>query len=594
MQCTHLRNSLRVVILEDIPTDAELMEHELRSGGIEFISKRVDNRDAFVHALHHFGPEMILSDYSLPYFDGETALLLAQEMAPEVPFIFVTGAMGEERAVELLKSGATDFVLKDRLFRLPLCVQRALEEVEEKRRRRQAEEDLHRAHAELERKVEERTRELRESEARFRLLSGTAGRLLGSEDPQGIVNELCRQVMEHLDCQAFFNFLVDEPSGRLRLNAFAGIPPEEAERIQWLDYGVAVCGCAARDGLRIVASDIFHTLDPRTDLVRSYGIQAYACHPLLVRNRTIGTLSFGTRTRTRFLPEELDLMKTVTDQVATAMERMILIEELQSSRDELEIRVQKRTAELRNANEALRLRTTMLEQSNRDLEEFAYVASHDLQEPARKIQTFADLVESTCMGELDEKACDYLKRLRRSAGRMQELVLALLRYSSGTSKAAPLTVFNLSETVGEAVADLEPLLAETGGRVEIGRLPDVPAVKVQMRQLFQNLISNGLKYRGEDTPVLKVYDHSSSSDTFREIHVEDNGIGFDECYLDRIFKPFQRLHGRNSSYSGAGIGLAICRRIVARHGGSITARSKPGEGSTFIVRLPRKQQRKEL
>ena len=594
MQFSHFRKGLRVLILEDIPTDAELMEQELRSAGIEFVSTRVDNRDSFLHALHHFHPEMILSDYSLPSFDGGAALLIARETAPEVPFVFVTGAMGEERAVELLKSGATDFVLKDRLFRLPLCVQRALEEVEEKRRRLKAEEDLYRAHAELERKVEERTRELSKSEARFRLLSGTAGRLLASEDPQGMVNELCRQVMEHLDCHVFFNFLVDEPTGRLRLNAFAGIPKDEALKIKWLDYGVAVCGCAARDGVRIVADDISHKPDPRTDLVRSYGIQAYACHPLTVGKKVIGTLSFGTKTWTSFSPEELDLMKTVTDQVATAMERMMLIQELQTSRDELEIRVQTRTAELRKANESLRLHTTMLEQSNRDLEDFTYVVSHDLQEPARKIQTFADLLETKCTGDIDGKARDYLKRLRRSAGRMQELVLDLLRYSSATSRTAPFTLFNLKEPVGEAVTDLRSLFEETDGHIELGVLPHVLAVKVQMRQLFQNLISNGLKYRGEDKPVVKVYDRSSVSDPFREIHVQDNGIGFDECYLDKIFKPFQRLHGKNSTYPGAGMGLAICRRIVERHGGDITAKSIIGKGSTFIVRLPKEQQRREL
>ncbi len=142
---------------------------------------------------------------------------------------------------------------------------------------------------------------LRDSEARFKLLSETAGRLLAADDPQKIVNELCRDVMAHLDCQAFFNFLVDEKAGRLHLNAWAGIPEEEARKIEWLEYGVAVCGCAARDGERIVACDIFNTPDPRTELVKSYGIQAYACHPLMIQGRIIGTLSFGTKSRRAFL-----------------------------------------------------------------------------------------------------------------------------------------------------------------------------------------------------------------------------------------------------------------------------------------------------
>ena len=137
----HLKNSLRVLILEDVPTDAELVEQELRSVGIEFVSARVDSQDSFSEALDRFAPEIILSDYSLPAFDGESALSMTLEKAPGVPFIFVTGALGEERAIDLMKSGATDFVLKDRLSRLPLCVKRALEEVEEKRLRRRAEEE---------------------------------------------------------------------------------------------------------------------------------------------------------------------------------------------------------------------------------------------------------------------------------------------------------------------------------------------------------------------------------------------------------------------------------------------------------------------
>ncbi|MCL5096219.1 MAG: MEDS domain-containing protein [Candidatus Omnitrophica bacterium] len=138
------------------------------------------------------------------------------------------------------------------------------------------------------------------SNARLNLLAETAGELLGSDSPQEVVESLCRKVMAFLDCQAFFNFLVDEEAGKLHLNACAGVPPEVARKIEWLDYGVAVCGCVARDGRRIVAEDNFHTPDPRTDLVKSYGIQAYACHPLLSQGKVLGTLSFGTRTRVRF------------------------------------------------------------------------------------------------------------------------------------------------------------------------------------------------------------------------------------------------------------------------------------------------------
>jgi len=187
---------------------------------------------------------------------------------------------------------------------------------------------------------------LRRSDARFRLLSDTAGKLLAAEAPQNVVNELCREVMAHLDCQVFFNFLVDESAGRLRLNAYAGIPDEEARKIEWLDYGMALCGCVARDRQRIIAEDIQNTANPRTELVKSYGIQAYCCHPLLAQDRVIGTLSFGTKTRPHFTPEEIELLCTLTDQVAVAMQRVQALEALREARDRLELRVQERTAEL--------------------------------------------------------------------------------------------------------------------------------------------------------------------------------------------------------------------------------------------------------
>jgi len=179
-----------------------------------------------------------------------------------------------------------------------------------------------------------------------------------------------------------------------------------------------------------------------------------------------------------------------------------------------------------------------------------------------------------------------------AASRMQELLDALLRYSRVETKGQEFRPAKLDEIAKDAAHDLDVTIQKIGARLEIGPLPTVTSDPYQLRQLFQNLIANALKYhRTEVIPLIRVYGEENHGDC--RIFVEDNGIGFDEKYLEKIFEPFQRLHGRNE-YPGTGMGLAICRKIVERHGGTITARSTPGKGSTFIITLPVKQERNEI
>ena len=232
-----------------------------------------------------------------------------------------------------------------------------------------------------------------------------------------------------------------------------------------------------------------------------------------------------------------------------------------------------------------------LEFLNQELQEFAFVASHDLQEPLRKIQAFGNILELSCGDSLNDQSRDYLSRMSKSANRMSTLLDALLGYSRVATKPDPFISTDLSQIVRDAVSDLELSINLAGGCVEIGFLPTIEVDPNQVRQLFQNLISNALKYvSGDEQPRITV--HGEMTDKICTIYVEDNGIGFDEAYLDRIFKPFQRLHGRNE-YEGTGMGLAICRKIAERHGGTITAKSTPGRGSVFIVTLPPIQAGKE-
>ncbi len=229
-----------------------------------------------------------------------------------------------------------------------------------------------------------------------------------------------------------------------------------------------------------------------------------------------------------------------------------------------------------------------LARSNAELEQFAFIASHDLQEPLRKVQSFGDLLVAKAGAKLAPEEQDYVARMQSAAQRMQALIHDLLAFAQVTSKAQPFVPIDLQQVLQGVLSDLETRIKTVGARVEIGKLPQVDSDAHQMRQLFQNLLSNALKFHRPDAPPVVVVQARLVKDHLCEITVRDNGIGFDEKHLDRIFRPFQRLHGR-AEFEGTGMGLAICHKIVERHGGTLTAQSTPGQGSAFIVRLPLKQ-----
>ncbi len=225
-----------------------------------------------------------------------------------------------------------------------------------------------------------------------------------------------------------------------------------------------------------------------------------------------------------------------------------------------------------------------LERLNRELEEFTFVASHDLQEPLRKIQTFGNMLMKNHKENLDVQAQAHLLRVTGSAKRMSDSLHSLLNYSLISSEPCRCEIIDLKAMVQNLVSELEDAINQAGGKVEIGNLPEIEADSTQIRHLLQNLIDNSIKYcKDGQCPLVKI--HGEVIGGMCSIFFEDNGIGFDERYLDLIFKPFQQLHGRGK-FEGTGMGLALCRKIVERHEGSITARSIPGQGSTFIVRLP--------
>jgi PAS domain S-box-containing protein len=243
---------------------------------------------------------------------------------------------------------------------------------------------------------------------------------------------------------------------------------------------------------------------------------------------------------------------------------------------------------IRKAENELREYAEQLKITNEELRAYTTVVSHDLQEPLRKIKSFGNLLKNRYGNELGEEGNNYISRMVSASERMESMMCGLLNYSKLSSQELSLIPVDLSQVISAVISDLEIRLEETRGIIEIkSNLPVLMAEPTQVYELFQNLINNALKFRHPERipEVLISAEQDHDLNGMVEITVQDNGIGFELQYLDRIFQPFQRLHGR-SHYEGHGMGLAICKRIVERHGGAITAHSQPGKGSEFLVKLP--------
>ena len=329
-------------------------------------------------------------------------------------------------------------------------------------------------------------------------------------------------------------------------------------------------------------------------IIKALQIKSYMCVPLIARERVLGAITFiGAESGRRYSENDLLLVEDLAKVVGIAIENAQLFQEIQvevQRRKEAEDQLLKLNQDL---EQKVLFRTAQLQRSNSELQDFAYVASHDLQEPLRKIQAFGDLLKEE-YGDKLEGGRDYLDRMLNASFRMRKLIDDLLAFSRVTTKGLPFASTDLGQIVQEVLLDLEVQIKELHAEIIVQTLPVIEADPMQMRQLFQNLIGNALKFHRKDQqPKLKIYSKMRALDDTHpmvEIFVEDNGIGFDVKYLDKIFTIFERLNPKKD-YEGTGIGLAVCRKIVQRHGGMITAKSIQKKGTTFIVTLPMKQKR---
>ena len=406
---------------------------------------------------------------------------------------------------------------------------------------------------------------LQSSVRRFELLAHSANQLLQASQPQEVVNNLCRSVMEHLDCHVFFNYLTDPADNRLRLNAYAGIAKEEAKRIEWLDYGTAVCGCAARDGRRIVAEHIQTSLDPRTDLVKGYGVQAYAAHPLLGhRGEVLGTLSFGAKTRHTFSTDDLDMMKAVTDQVAVAIARLRGEEELAKAKVQAD-----------SANKAKSI--------------FLANMSHEIRTPLGGILGFSDLLAEPGLAAAERtQFSEIITRCGTQLSAIIDDVLDLSRVESGQlqMEIRRVSLSRLLDDVRHVVA----VKAEAKGvsfHIHKGWIPEgISSDVIRLQQILTNVIGNAIKFTptGGEVTLHVDTDHEKHAIVFT---ITDTGIGIAPENHEKIFRPFtQAERGTTRKFGGTGLGLTLSRNLAHALGGDLVLReSTPGKGSTFAITI---------
>jgi PAS domain S-box-containing protein len=507
-----MKELIKILHLEDSLIDAEFVQRELTRAEMKYEIKVVGNKADYIKALKTFSPDIILADHSLPSFNSEDALALKKELGIDIPFILITATVSEEYAVSIMLNGADDYILKDRLQRLPTAVLNIIEKYRREKERLELQ-------AVSLKKIEE-------SEKRYREIVETAQEGIWMTDENNLT--------------VFVN---------KKLTEILGYSSEE-----------------------ILGKSILYFMDEETkktaELImnrQKYSTKKmYECRFICKSGNVIWTSLAN-----NFLLDDEGKFKGMLCMVTDITERKNSEEELTQ------------------LNNALKKSADELVASNRELEKFAYAASHDLQEPLRMVSGFLQLLQDKYGNELDDTAQKYINFAVDGASRMKTLIFDLLEFSRVSTVKKENTLIDLNELVNKTLLNLRAAVEESKAVVTVQKLPKVFANEFHLIQLFQNLIGNAIKYRGSESPLIEI--GFAEKDSMREFFVRDNGIGIDPVNYERVFVIFQRLHNR-TEYAGTGIGLAVCRKIVELHGGKIWVESSKGKGSTFYFTLPKSLQ----
>jgi signal transduction histidine kinase/CheY-like chemotaxis protein len=592
--------SIHVLLLEDNQSDAELLTVELAQTGYQVTWDRVDNREAYLAYLNNTY-DIILADHMLPKFDGRQALALLQEKGWDIPFIVVTGSIGEEQAAEYIKLGAADYLLKDRLQRLGSAITQALEQRQLRREKQRAEEQLHQTYNRLERLVAELqatnqrlTEEIEERRQAQQALQRQTEQAQALAEISRIIAEsragyqaaletITQRLAELIGDACIIRLLSEdglwlqpasiyhpEPQAAALLNTILATPQR---------LGEGVVGQALHDGQALFLNEIDQTefqqhLKPEHQpWMTNFGVYALLVIPLKVQGQIIGALSLSRDTADRpYKEEDRRFAQELADRAAIAIDNARMQEAIRYHTAELEQRVTERTA---------------------DLEAFTYSVSHDLRAPLRAISGFSQILARRHHESLNEEGRHYLDNVVRASAQMSNLINDLLAYSRLGHQGLKDEEVSLATLLQQVSTNLAPKITTTQATINIADdLPVISSNRTLLGEIFTNLIDNSLTYCQSDRlPTVSIsYCLQANQHHFS---VADNGIGIPPEYQERIFQAFQRLHSAEE-YPGTGIGLAIVKKSVELLGGQVGVESQVGTGTTFWFTIPQKPPARSL